>query len=62
MGNSQMDPKIFFIFSANFISFFRYETIETHALTFLIHIILVIGGVTTKTVNNKIGKQYYFSL
>ena len=56
MGNSQMDPTIFFIFSANFILFLRYETIETHDLAFLIHIILVIGGVTTKVVNNKIGK------
>ena len=31
MGNSQMDPTIFSIFLANFILFFRYEAIKTHA-------------------------------
>ena len=35
----------FHIFSIISFKFFRYETIETHALAFLTHIILAIGGV-----------------
>ena len=45
---AELAPRIFFSFlHFNFPLFFlKYETIETHALEFLTHIVLAIGGVT----------------
>ena len=40
-----MAPRIFFLFSTLF--FQKYETIETHAHSFLTPIILAIAGVTS---------------
>ena len=45
-----MAPTIFFLFNIlTFIYFFEYETIETHALSFLTLIILAIGRLNYDT-------------
>jgi hypothetical protein len=47
-------PKIFFSYFQHILfKLFRYETIETHALAFLTHIILAIVGVRDDLANKK---------